>query len=189
MAAAKLQYCDRLKHSMRRSFVELLDRNRSSFALPSSDKGTLLGGDLEAVEDGGEEKKHDNEIQATESTHRPLQEFNRLRDLAFAITIQDVEAPAPHERVVVGGECFFFAETCRFTTRQTADALAVVTAWIAVISILSFLELNVEQWKLVIGIVVNINLLFFYGAPLSRIVTVMKTRDSSSIHRMTMIMK
>lgn len=46
-----------------------------------------------------------------------------------------------------------------------------------------------EKWKLVIGVVVNINILFFYGAPLSRIFTVMKTRDSSSIHRMTMIMK
>ncbi|EJK55591.1 hypothetical protein THAOC_24666, partial [Thalassiosira oceanica] len=39
MAAAKLQYCDRLKQTMRRSFVELLDRNRSSFALPSSGEG------------------------------------------------------------------------------------------------------------------------------------------------------
>ena len=74
--------------------------------------------------------------------------------------------------------------------RETkADALSVVTAWIAVISTLAFQKLNVEQWKLVIGIVVNVNLLFFYGAPLSRIFTVLKTRDSSSIHRRTMIMK
>lgn len=73
--------------------------------------------------------------------------------------------------------------------KTTADALPVITAWIAVISTLFFLEPSVEKWKLVIGVVVNINILFFYGAPLSRIFTVMKTRDSSSIHRMTMIMK
>jgi len=115
MAAAKLQYCDRLKHSMRRSFVELLDRNRSSFALPSSGERIVLGGDLEkdvattaSAEAGDEEKKYDagdeNQAEQRVPTHRPLQEFNRLRNLALAITIQDVEAPAPHERVVVGGE-------------------------------------------------------------------------------------
>ncbi|GKY92715.1 hypothetical protein MPSEU_000241600 [Mayamaea pseudoterrestris] len=40
--------------------------------------------------------------------------------------------------------------------------------------------------ELVIGIAVNLNLVFFYGAPLSTIFTVIKTRSCSSIHPMTM---
>ena len=38
-----------------------------------------------------------------------------------------------------------------------------------------------------IGILVNLNLVFFYGAPLSTISTVIKTRSSASIHIWTMI--
>mmetsp|Transcript_789 Transcript_789/g.1110 ORF Transcript_789/g.1110 Transcript_789/m.1110 type:complete len:122 (+) Transcript_789:758-1123(+) len=36
--------------------------------------------------------------------------------------------------------------------------------------------------------IVNVNLCFFYGAPLSTIHQVLKTKDSSSIHRWTMLM-
>ena len=39
-----------------------------------------------------------------------------------------------------------------------------------------------------IGIITNINTCMFYGAPLSTIYTVIKQRDSSSIHRPTMIL-
>ncbi|KAL3768521.1 LOW QUALITY PROTEIN: hypothetical protein ACHAW5_006717 [Stephanodiscus triporus] len=38
-----------------------------------------------------------------------------------------------------------------------------------------------KVWKLVIGIIANINTFFFYGAPLSTIVTVLKTRDSRQV--------
>lgn len=89
-----------------------------------------------------------------------------MRKMALEVTIQRIEAPAPHEKVVVG----------------------VIAVWLAVISVLSFVKVDVEQWKMVIGIVVNINLCFFYGAPLSTIWTVCKTKDSSSIHKWTMLL-
>jgi solute carrier family 50 protein (sugar transporter) len=41
--------------------------------------------------------------------------------------------------------------------------------------------------ELIVGVVVNVNLMFFYGAPLSTIMTVVRTRSSSTIHRRTMI--
>lgn len=138
MAAAKLQYSDRMVHSMRASFLQLLDSNRQSF------RGQM----------------------ATKSNDQFHTTFDNLKKTAMALTTQKVEAPAPHEKIVVG----------------------VVSVWMIVISILSFLNLDVEQWKLYIGIIANINTLFFYGAPLTTIVTVLKTRDSSSIHRRTMIM-
>mmetsp|Transcript_1694 Transcript_1694/g.3385 ORF Transcript_1694/g.3385 Transcript_1694/m.3385 type:complete len:323 (-) Transcript_1694:125-1093(-) len=159
MAAAKLQYCDRIKSSMRSSFVHLLDSNRRSFALPSNGERRVLGGDLDKEE---EEKEEEDNITNQSSQ---VQTFSNLRKMALDITIQKSEAPAPHEKVVVG----------------------VVTIWLAVISLLSFLKLNIEQWKLAVGLIVNINLCFFYGAPLSTIFTVLKRRDSSSIHRWTML--
>ena len=47
---------------------------------------------------------------------------------------------------------------------------------------LSFLKVSLEQWKLVIGIVSITNTFFFYVAPLSTIVTVLKTRDSRQVY-------
>ncbi|KAL7523203.1 hypothetical protein ACHAXR_000071, partial [Thalassiosira sp. AJA248-18] len=56
------------------------------------------------------------------------------------------------------------------------------------IALISFLPLNQNQKELVTGISVNLNISFFYGAPLTTIYTVIKMKDSSSIHRWTMIM-
>jgi len=159
MAAAKLQYCDRMSSSMRSSFVQLLESNRRSFVIPAGE-GRVLGGDLDKEEEGNDEQDLSDGHPST------VQTFSNLRKMALDITMQKTEAPASHEKVVVG----------------------VVTIWLAVISLLSFLKPNLEQWKLAIGIIVNINLCFFYGAPLSTIFTVLKTRDSSSIHRWTMMM-
>ncbi len=148
MAAVKLQYCDRISQSMRSSFVQLLDNNRKSFKTPVLDRREL--GD----------KNDDEDVSGAQNS------FANLRKMALDITIQKIEAPAPHEKVVVG----------------------VVIFWLAIISFISFLKLELSQRQLVVGIAVNINLLFFYGAPLSTIFTVLRTRDSSSIHRRTMIM-
>mmetsp|Transcript_15367 Transcript_15367/g.32340 ORF Transcript_15367/g.32340 Transcript_15367/m.32340 type:complete len:329 (-) Transcript_15367:41-1027(-) len=148
MAAVKLQYCDRMSQSMRSSFVQLLDNNRKSFKVSELDRRAL--GD----------KYEDDDVSGAPNS------FANLRKMALDITIQKIEAPAPHEKVVVG----------------------VVIFWLAIISFISFLKLDPSQRQLVVGIAVNINLLFFYGAPLSTIFTVIRTRDSSSIHRRTMVM-
>ena len=149
MAAAKLQYSDRISKGMRASFVELLDRNRQSFR--HLDRG---------------EDELDKEEDATNDTTHDVHSFANMKQMALDITIQKAEAPAPHEKIVVG----------------------VVTFWVSVISLLYFLQLDISQWKYVIGIITNINTCMFYGAPLSTIYTVIKQRDSSSIHRPTMIM-
>ena len=50
------------------------------------------------------------------------------------------------------------------------------------------MHMNKDEMKFIIGVTVNLNLIFFYAAPLSTIVTVFKTKSSASIHRCTMIM-
>ncbi len=76
MAAAKLQYSDRMVHSMRASFVQLLDSSRQSF------RGQMAA-------------KSNDQFHTT---------FDNLKKTAMALTTQKVEAPAPHEKIVVGGE-------------------------------------------------------------------------------------
>ena len=184
MAAAKLQYCDRISGNMRSSFVALLDSHRRSFRIPGGG-GIDLGGDDDDDVDGQDNPNNSNREEAGEQgttasqqqqqqqqKQRPkldnndIHTFATLRKMALDITIQKTSIPAPHEKVVVG----------------------IVAFWIGVISILYFLQLTIDQWKLIIGFIVNINLLFFYGAPLSTIYTVLTTRDSSSIHRPTMLL-
>jgi len=127
-----------------------------------------LGGEDLENDNGAEEGQQDTENRrdAMQQTSNDIHTFANLRKMALDITIQKTEAPAPHEKIVV----------------------SIVAFWIAVISTLYFIGLTIEQWKTIIGFIVNINLFFFYGAPLSTIYTVLKTRDSSSIHRPTMLL-
>eukprot|EP00574_Skeletonema_japonicum_P005626 CAMPEP_0201726054 /NCGR_PEP_ID=MMETSP0593-20130828/9246_1 /ASSEMBLY_ACC=CAM_ASM_000672 /TAXON_ID=267983 /ORGANISM="Skeletonema japonicum, Strain CCMP2506" /LENGTH=332 /DNA_ID=CAMNT_0048217521 /DNA_START=204 /DNA_END=1202 /DNA_ORIENTATION=+ len=178
MAAAKLQYSDRIRCGMRRSFVRLLDDNRRSFRMLEEDRGGSSRVDDLNDDNGGEENsslQHQSKQRSTlptttatnnnNTTEHP-HTFTNLRKMALDITIQKTSIPAPHETVVV----------------------TIVAIYVTLISTLYFLHLTLSQWKFIIGLIVNINLLFFYGAPLSTIYTVLKTRDSNSIHRWTMVM-
>ena len=172
MAAAKLQYCDRIKVEMRSSFVQLLDDNRKSFRIAHEEERIALDDDdddsdnIDVVSQQPPKKQRPT-LLTNNNNAADAQTFTNLRKMALDITIQKSSIPAPHEKVVV----------------------SIVAFWIILISILYFLpNLTIDQWKLIIGFVVNINLLFFYGAPLSTIYTVVTSRDSSSIHRPTMVL-
>jgi uncharacterized protein with PQ loop repeat len=83
------------------------------------------------------------------------------------IAAQRTPAPASHELLVV----------------------AISVFWLMLISLVVFSQ---SVWSeatriLIIGISVNANLIFFYGAPLSKIATVLETRSSKTIHIPTMI--
>lgn len=87
-------------------------------------------------------------------------------DLIWQITAQKSPAPVSHEVIVV----------------------CISTFWLTLITIVAFQVIpNQGGQILVIGLAVNTNLIFFYGAPLSRIVQVIQTKSSKSIHVPTMI--
>jgi hypothetical protein len=60
--------------------------------------------------------------------------------------------------------------------------------WLAVISVLTFPTISAAAWILTIAILANTTQVFFYLAPLSTMLTVLKARDSCSIHRWTLTM-
>jgi solute carrier family 50 (sugar transporter) len=88
-----------------------------------------------------------------------------LGRVVVQVTSQQTPAPAAHEKLVVG----------------------MVLAWLAVISVIMFGNFQGDTNQLICGFVVNVNLLFFYGAPLSTIAQVLKQKNSVSIHLPTMI--
>jgi len=71
---------------------------------------------------------------------------------------------------------------------QESKVISILVAWLLIFSCLKFFNIDHQIQQLVVGIIVNINLVVFFGAPLSTIFTVLRTRNSSSIHLWTMIL-
>jgi len=66
--------------------------------------------------------------------------------------------------------------------------LGIVFIWTVILSVIIFIPTTAEVKQGVVGLCVNINLIVFYGAPLSTIAIVLRTKHSSSIHRRTLAM-
>ena len=77
MAAAKLQYSDRISKGMRASFVELLNRNRQSFRMPQGGRHLDVGGD-----------ELDKEDDATNDKNDDFHSFANMKQMALDITKQ-----------------------------------------------------------------------------------------------------
>lgn len=72
--------------------------------------------------------------------------------------------------------------------RQDKLVMAIAILWLIVITIISYgSALTDSTNKLIVGVTVNLNLVAFYASPLFVIWTVLKNRNSSSIHRPTMV--
>lgn len=66
--------------------------------------------------------------------------------------------------------------------------LGILSVWTGILSAISFFPSTAEFKQELIGLCVNINLVAFYGAPLSTIAMVLRLKNSSSIHRWTLVM-
>ena len=72
-----------------------------------------------------------------------------------------------------------------FTTHEVW-VIRVLILWVITLSGVCFVPMTRVEQANIIGLVVNVNLVVFYGAPLSTIIQVWRTRNSSSIHRRTL---
>ena len=113
-----------------------------------------------------ESTKEDGEPAAEEDVHEaPWQTAADLGKLVLNVTAQTTAAPAPHEKMVMGA----------------------VIIWTVIISIIALVNMTQLARELIVGVCVNVNLLFFYGAPLFSIAKVLKERNSASIYIWTMV--
>ena len=72
-------------------------------------------------------------------------------------------------------------------TKHEIGVISVSSFWLLVFTLVTFIPVLNDNKKIIIGVIVNLNLVIFYGAPLSTIYTVITTRNSSSIHVRLMI--
>jgi len=73
-------------------------------------------------------------------------------------------------------------------TPQEKLVLPLVLLWLAILFLLRFLPLSSHQRELAVGVAVNLNLVVFYGAPLSALFRVLFTKNSATIHRGTTLL-
>ena len=73
-------------------------------------------------------------------------------------------------------------------TPQDKLMLGVLSSWTAIIVCVGWLGIGYGHEKEIIGIIVNINLMFFYGSPLQTLKTVIVEKSSNSIHTPTMVL-
>lgn len=73
------------------------------------------------------------------------------------------------------------------TTSQERLLLRILIAWSVVLVYVGWIQTNLDPAP-IIGIIVNINLVFFYGAPLQAMHNVITTRNSAAIHVPTMVL-
>mmetsp|Transcript_1516 Transcript_1516/g.2180 ORF Transcript_1516/g.2180 Transcript_1516/m.2180 type:complete len:194 (+) Transcript_1516:292-873(+) len=71
-------------------------------------------------------------------------------------------------------------------TSHEMRLFAILLTWSIILSCTNFGRLTKDQNEKLIGIIVNINLVAFYGAPLTTILHVLRTKFSTSIHRQTL---
>jgi solute carrier family 50 protein (sugar transporter) len=138
---------------------------RKSFAnyLGKSQKESQLSSHALQVPLGNSNGVREEQVeeQAPDGTLQKAVDFGKI---VWDVTSAQMQAPAPHENVV----------------------LVIVVIWVAVISIIAFADFSQSTKELIVGVVLGLNVVFFYGAPLSTILIVMKSRNSASIHVWTM---
>jgi len=119
---------------------------------------------VHALEESSSPLTLPGDTQTTTQSHSTYLDY---ANIVWNVTALKIKAPAPHERLVMG----------------------MVLVWMSVISLIAFADdaFSSRVRELIVGITVNLNLVFFYGAPLSTIFTVLKTRSSATIHIPTMI--
>lgn len=98
------------------------------------------------------------------------------------------QQPAPEDAALLLTNDEFHDEGLLEMTPQETLLLRVLVFWAVILIYTSWLYPHNYDPASLVGIVVNINLIVFYAAPLKTIQTVISERNSASIHYETMVM-
>jgi solute carrier family 50 protein (sugar transporter) len=160
MQAIKLQFHEDRSTDLRKSIVSALEVEQEL-----QSQAFLLPPvePLVTTDDLIESLPRDKNQNTSNDTSNSLFDY---ANIVWEVVAQKRLSPAPHEKVV----------------------MFMVTLWVATISLVTFTDSFSNSVKEnIVGATVIGNLLFFYGAPLSTIATVLKSRSSRTIHVPTMI--
>jgi len=170
LQAAKMQYETFRSIETRKSIIRELEHASRGMELkvaPAAGAAAGAAADTKPLVGGSPTNDTSNTAAIDDPEEQQAQE--RQSDTArivCGVVSQKLAAPAPHEHL----------------------AMANVFVWLAITALISFASAFSDRTKeLIVGISVNLNLVVFYGAPLSTILTVLTTKSSSSIHVRTML--
>ena len=176
VGAAKLQYMERSYELLRMTAVAQNDFDSSSYSLrfelnTNNDKNknnNVNNGDgidvrstvTTATSENSNNSNHEstNSIENGENVGRSNNTSTTRSGIAF-------QAPLPS------------------STRHEYLILQILIVWSTVLSFVMFKPMSNGHRAEIVGIAVNLNLVALYGAPLSTILKVLRTRSSRSIHR------
>lgn len=199
LGAVKLMYSYHHQAEARRSLVDFL--SSSAAVAEAMEKGSmrgksgsqLLGDHVDQVEKDSllsdtkpemdvevsatavttTTENGDNDDESRNTDDQPEHQRHDWTKIVWDVTSQTTPAKTPHERLVVG----------------------MILVWTVVLSAIGFYkhyasssDTASDVAQSIVGYVVNGNLIFFYGAPLSKIHAVLKTRQANTLHMPTMIM-
>lgn len=181
LGAVKVIYLNFHREKMRKKIVETLTHSQRTGALPLA--GAMGLSSLESFsfdeeeddDDNDDEEFGKNKEESTRTTETKVMKgafgptprtTAKLDQLVFKATMLMDRAPTPHSRKI----------------------MVILITWLTAVSAIFFVPgITQKAQELVLAVMTNINLTLFYGAPLSTIATVVKLRDSSSIHIPTMV--
>ena len=132
--------------------------------------------------------QHDAALARASSSHNHTDDHND-DDREIAVELEEPllmadESSVASSRMEEEGSVF-----AKFTmVPQERNLSRVLLFWAAIILFCRFGAPNRADAKTLVGLVVNVNLVFFYGAPLQTMRTVVTTGNSASIHRPTLYM-
>jgi solute carrier family 50 protein (sugar transporter) len=160
MQAIKLQFHEDRLTDMRKSIISALEVEHWQ----QSQAFVLPSVEVPVTTDDLKESLPPDKNQMIDSTTNNT--FLDYAKIVWEVAAQKRLSPAPHEKAV----------------------MFMVTLWAATISLVTFTHSFTDSVKEnIVGGTAIATLLFFYGAPLSTIATVLKTRSSRTIHVPTMI--
>ena len=163
IVAVKLRYENHKTSAIRKSIIGAFREESSTRAsivdYPSEPIGSMPSPSSESLCPGPDKSDPDGVS--------PVSQISDYARIVWEVTSQHQPIPAPHEILVIG----------------------IVTYWLIVMSTVAFGDKSFSRdvQKTIVGVAVNLNLVFFYGAPLSTIELVLRKRSSASIHIPTMI--
>jgi solute carrier family 50 protein (sugar transporter) len=162
LGAVKLLYQGHYTTEMRKSLVTYLQKEEEQREQSQRELDITLTLGMEHPTEPS--KKHANQEEPT--TPITTTAMTDWATLVWNVTSQTSPAPAPHETMVLG----------------------IILIWTVCVSFISFVHSFDDRARvLIVGCLVNLNLVFFYGAPLSTTYTVLSDKKSDSIHIPTMI--
>ena len=173
LGAVKLLYKGHYDAGVRDSVINLLPENDQNMSVRYPVLHTSTGADVTNNESDEESGEITNESLSEDGSQSRSSDENKTgisadwtRIITEVFSKQASPTRAPHEQLVM-----FF-----------------VFIWVSCISLICFMPaFSQSTKKMIVGLLGNLNLIFFFGAPLSTIKKVLKDRDSSSIHVPTMV--